>query len=627
MLMKWLLRLCALGLWMGFFILPVHAIEDAIIRAFTIDLTIDENGRVEVHQELDVEFFVPSRGIYAFIPQTYDMTWSIDGNDLQRSYYIPVRNVNVLDEPYLVETDAFDNVLIRIGDPEVSFTGLKTYTYSYTMQLRDLDLDGRQFIYLNLVGDGWELPIELVNFSIRFPKRFDADPIFYQGRFGSTDLAELNSTLKDLSLSGTLSTGLNPHEALTLFVDVDDDYFTFILPPNLSWLWLSLSLALSGLIIFLFKRYGQDDKAVDTVEFNPIDGLSSAQAGYIYDGSVEVKDVLSLMIEWAHKGYMKIVDDEDKGFTLVKLRDPDDADIRAEKILFEQLFDQRSEVRESDLKYRFYTSLQHAQNGIQSHFAMHKTRRIYSRTASLIKALLALIHLIPLALMIYTMHLRISFRSDTSLVYAALFWAFGSALSLAFIVLIKRWPSLKLFSRSSLVFVLGLLSSIFGLVYYVLSVTIDLTILQFFLSLILMSLNIGFISVMDKRTPLGTHYYGRILGLKRFIESAEKEKLELLVEEDPSYFYKILPYAYVLNVSDVWSKRFESIAIQAPDWYVSSQRFNTLIFMRSMNHTLASLRSAMTSVPRSSGRGGGSFSGGGGGFSGGGFGGGGGGRW
>jgi uncharacterized membrane protein len=103
----------------------------------------------------------------------------------------------------------------------------------------------------------------------------------------------------------------------------------------------------------------------------------------------------------------------------------------------------------------------------------------------------------------------------------------------------------------------------------------------------------------------------------------------MLVKDDPEYFYKILPYAYVLNVSDVWSKKFESIAIPQPSWYASSTPgyFNSFLFMNSMNHTLGTMNRAMTSAPRSRGGGGGFGGGGGGGFSGGGFGGGGGGHW
>ena len=80
------------------------------------------------------------------------------------------------------------------------------------------------------------------------------------------------------------------------------------------------------------------------------------------------------------------------------------------------------------------------------------------------------------------------------------------------------------------------------------------------------------------------------------------------------YFYNILPYAYVLGVSDAWIKQFEGIAIAPPDWYESADTFDYYRFNRSLNRTIHSASRVMNSIPQSSG---GSSSGGG--FSGGGF--------
>ena len=135
-------------------------------------------------------------------------------------------------------------------------------------------------------------------------------------------------------------------------------------------------------------------------------------------------------------------------------------------------------------------------------------------------------------------------------------------------------------------------------------------------------------NAMPKRTKYGNEMLGRIKGFKDFLETAEKEKLEAMVLKYPTYFYDILPYTYVLGVSDKWISKFESIAMQAPDWYDSPNGFDSINFGRFIDNTMTSASRAMTSRPSSS-SGGGSSSGGfsGGGFSGGGSGGGGGGSW
>jgi uncharacterized membrane protein len=128
-----------------------------------------------------------------------------------------------------------------------------------------------------------------------------------------------------------------------------------------------------------------------------------------------------------------------------------------------------------------------------------------------------------------------------------------------------------------------------------------------------------------KRTKFGDEILAKTLGFKNFIEKAEKDRINTLVNEDPEYFYKILPYAMVLGVTDQWARQFEDIAIDEPSWYVNntSRRFSTVYFVSHLNNTTASISKNMTASPSQSSSGSSS----GGGFSGGGSGGGGGGGW
>ena len=73
-----------------------------------------------------------------------------------------------------------------------------------------------------------------------------------------------------------------------------------------------------------------------------------------------------------------------------------------------------------------------------------------------------------------------------------------------------------------------------------------------------------------------------------------------VVMKDPSYFYNILPYTYVLDVSDKWIKKFESITLQAPSWYDSPTTFDIVSFNSFMNNTMTSAQKSMSSSPYSS---------------------------
>ena len=125
------------------------------------------------------------------------------------------------------------------------------------------------------------------------------------------------------------------------------------------------------------------------------------------------------------------------------------------------------------------------------------------------------------------------------------------------------------------------------------------------------------IKYMPKRNEYGTEILGKLKGFKNFLETAEKEKLEALVEKEPTYFYNILPYTYVLGVSSKWIKKFEDMNIEPPNWYSGYNDFNMHSFGSFMDSTMKSAQSVMSSSPGDSSSGG-SFSSGGGGSSGGG---------
>lgn len=100
---------------------------------------------------------------------------------------------------------------------------------------------------------------------------------------------------------------------------------------------------------------------------------------------------------------------------------------------------------------------------------------------------------------------------------------------------------------------------------------------------------------MPKRTSFGLEILGKIRGFKRFLKVVEKQKLEVLVMENPTYFYDILPYAYVLGLSDKWIKKFETITLEEPNWYSGRSDFSINTFNKSINNTMKEATSAMTS--------------------------------
>ena len=86
-------------------------------------------------------------------------------------------------------------------------------------------------------------------------------------------------------------------------------------------------------------------------------------------------------------------------------------------------------------------------------------------------------------------------------------------------------------------------------------------------------INVYFTFIMKRKTEYGETVIAKVKGFKNFLETAEKEKLEALVLENPNYFYSILPYTYVLNISKKWMEKFENIPI--PEMNMGTYDFNS----------------------------------------------------
>lgn len=387
---------------------------------------------------------------------------------------------------------------------------------------------------------------------------------------------------------------------------------------------------------------------VETVEFYPPKGFNSLEVGFLYKGKAENQDVISLLIYLANEGYIKISEIEEKmlfskrkGFKITKLKEYD-GNNKNEKIFLKGLFtknclyfdeveeestDSINEVTSMDLYNKFYVIMRDILFNIND---KKNKNKIFEKSAS--GKTIFIILMIIATYCLITIPPIYAYGEPDILLPALLSTGVG------FSVMFKM-----LFGGTQTIYVNGrathssIGTKLFGLVLGGMlggvpwAVMVLPTLLQDFTYLvgyiIGLSCVLGMIICIEylpKRTPYGNEMLGKLKGFKNFLETAEKDRLEAMVMQDPAYFYRILPFTYVLGVSDKWIKKFETISLQAPSWYDSPTGFSVATFKTFMNNTMTSAQSVMSSSPSSDSSSGGSS---GGGSSGGGSGGGGGGSW
>ena len=620
---------------------------DYVIDKYDINVVVNENNTLDITEKITAFFNVPKHGIFRTIPLKNKIT-RLDGTTSTNRAQIS--NLSV-DKEYSTSREN-GNYKIKIGSARHNLMGEQTYVIKYKYNLGKDPMKDYDELYYNLIGNEWDTVIGNVSFTITMPKEFDSSMLgFSSGDYGSTANDKIKYNVNENTIIGSYNGVLNAGDALTVRCELPEGYFVGAgLSVNITdYLTFIIPIIFLGIAILLWYKFGRDNQVVETVEFYPPEGFNSLEIGFLYKGKANSQDVTSLLIYLANKGYLKISETEEKslfskskGFKITKLKEYDGNNIN-EQLFLNGLFNKKTsftslfsknmespnniidEVTSMELCDRFYITMDKIISNINN---KENRNKIFEKSASSKKIFIILMIIITYCLI--TIPPIINNGEPRMLPVAILFPGIGFTLMFS-----------MLFGEKETIYVNGratnssIANKLFGLVWGVLFGGMPLVfmvlpaLLQDSIYLIGYFIGLGCVlgmviclKYLPKRTQYGNEILGKIKGFRNFLVTAEKDRLEAMVMQDPTYFYNILPYTCVLGVSDKWIKKFESIATQAPTWYDSPNAFDMVVFGSFLNTTMSSAQNVMSSSP-SSDSGGSS----GGGSSGGGSGGGGGGSW
>lgn len=604
--------------------------HDYVIDKYDVNIKVNENNSFDITETITAYFNKPKHGIYRTIPLNNTIK-RLDGTTSYNRAH--VRNLSVNDD-YTKSTEN-RNLKLKIGSANTAHTGEKTYVIKYNYNLGKDPIKDYDELYYNIIGNEWDTVIGNVTFTVTMPKEFDQSKLgFSSGIKNSTDNSKIDYSVDENKISGSYNGILGVGEGITIRCELPEGYFIIPKINPLNYILYLIPIISLLISIFIWYIFGRDDKAIETVEFYPPEGFNSLEVGFLYKGEADSQDVISLLIYLANKGYIKITETEDKKlltqnkeFKITKLKDYDGTN-ENERLFLEGLFkikNSANEVTLESLYNNFYTTTNTILSNIND---KENKNKIFEKMLASNKIFIILMIIITFCLI--TIPPIYLYGDPENLLLDLLGPGIGFTIATHIIMdgnknlYVNGKPTTSRLAPIILGLALGagfggvpwaslvlpaLIEDQFYLIYYVIGI----------ICIIGMVICIKY---LPKRTPYGNEMLGKIKGFKSYLETAEKEKLEAMVLQNPTYFYDILPYTYVLGVSDKWIKKFESITLRAPEWYDSDSPFDMLSFNTFMNSTMNSARSAMTSSPSSS-----SSSSSGGGMSGGGSGGGGGGSW
>lgn len=601
------------------------------ISAFHVDIDVDEQNVLEIQETITIQPQESMRGIIRAIPIYQKVAFEENGKEYALNYKTEISNIQANETSYIYEENGF--VLIRLGSENLWFNSSKTYTINYTLNLGDDRISEFDQFYFNVIGTDWDAPISNISFKITMPKALSAgkEMFVYSGEYGSANEESFAVDSNLITFEYLYSGSLNAYEGLSVRLRLEKGYFDFSINQTIAWTLSVIALAvLIVLLLWFVNKLLKTKKQIVTpvLMFSSPDDLPPSELGYIIDGVVDNQDITSLIIYWAEKGFLKISEDKKK-YTLIKLKDMEESGYQ--KVMFNKIFETAEAVKLEDIGENIYMQVYTAKSQIKAKY--EKTQfDIKNKNSKNLFAFLA----VAIVTAVTTTLLRVSVEPYYQLGVAILgIISLGLAHLFMHQEKIRFKKSLDQHKDKTMLYMLPILAIWILMAVLSFNFYFDKLLLSF-LVLIPATIIMLLAFKLAIRKDEGLELFGQVLGFKQFISYTEKDRIKMLAKEDPQMFYSVLPYAYVLGVSDEWINKFEGVALNAPSWYESTSHFGIFdyLIMRSIfNSIMLSSITQMSYTPanlnshNTRGKGGGGFGGLGGGFTGGGFGGGGGRGW
>ena len=611
-------RICTLffSLLLGLsFCLPALAAAQEQITSYQTTAEIQADSTVRITERIAYDFGSElKRGIYRDI----DTVKKIGG----QTYRLELSDIEVVGgtgEVYEMELlNRSEGVRLNIGGDIPHWTGVTIFEIRYTIAGLLVFNENSDTLLLDVIGFDWGVPILESQAKIVLPESVESRALDFEcfsGQSGSTNTCDEvlldNSTESssesinqitvkhygELGNNAGMSIGLTFPKGL-----VAETPATEIESIPLLFLFL---LGLSILpLIYAARHFYKESKVPLTLpivrQYDGPKNISLFEAGLILKHGYRTSHLAASIIDLAQRGYLKIVhyqkqvlSNKTSEYLYVQLRTGEDL-LELDKELFTALFAKGfliSKEKALEALRVDETIPESIVRDITSAVAVTKVSKLKNKFSTSLLRMSTLAKTMAIQNTVFVEDFDTARGNAVSKLFTHILYTIASVIGL-FIVLIQLYSE-RSFDTVGLVFV---------------GVVIVGTFLLLLISF--------FIYRLPKLSPKGVAIKEHLLGLKEYMEVAEKERMEFHFdpEKNPELFEKLLPYALLLGMEQRWTKHLEKLDYQ-PNWYHSSsgQPFSA-VALRSVVSSMSSSTRTSTRTSRTRvGSAGGGFGGGGGG--------------
>ena len=405
--------------------------------------------------------------------------------------------------------------------------------------------NGPMMLNLPLLS-GFSYPIDDLQIKITFAGEVSGEPDFISGYYQSNTMSILKSRVEGNVVHGSAK-DLMDHESLSLTMEVDEQMFPDaakrVRVLSLADVAVALAAALAAVYYLLFFRPKLPKRRP---RVTAPDGVTPGNTPlWLRGGRV---DFSMMVVTWAQLGYLRIQVDDSGRVLLHKRMEMGNERSGFEYKCYRNLFGRRRVV---DGTGYHYAQLCRMINKKRPQFKEVYRKSFGNphvfRVLCMLPGTLGGI-LVAIGFADHSVFLRI-FMAVLMTVLSALIHRMGAGI----------W------GRNRLKLYIGLGASALWLLLGILSGKWMSAVL-----LILFQTVAGFAgSLGGKRTDPGQQALEQLMGLRRYMCTASKSELQMMLKQNPSYFHDMAPYALAMNADEAFARRFGRLRLPECTWLVS----------------------------------------------------------
>ena len=491
-------------------------------------ITVSADGRCQVSTTIRIHFAEPASRLTFPLPKDAQNV-SVNGSS--------VRTYTSATDPDVVLAD-LSSLNGITGDYQLMFS----YTLPDVIRTEQsqnngiLLNEGKLVMEIPLLS-GFEYPVDALSFSVTMPGEVKTKPTFTSTYMQSSVESRINTIIGGQLINGSTTRGMQDREKVSLMMDVPEEMFPGKLllqrtgnPEIIPMIGFGV-LALIYWMIFM-----RTWPVFRHPRSTPIEGMTAGEMGCRLTAAGV--DLTMMVFTWAQLGYLRILVDKKGRVILEKRMDMGNERGETENRAFRNLFGREDFVDATGVRYaKLCRSMEETVSCI---------KEMYTKRAGNVK----IFRMLGCAISLFCGICFGMNMAKTQLPQVLLSILFAT------IGVVTAWgiqgAMYKIHVRGKVPLYIG---SVCGLLWILISLLVGQWIMG--LSVVAGQYLIGLMAAYGgRRSELGIAHAGDVLGLRQYLRKLDDKQVKRLLDNNPDYFFDMLPIAIALGVDTKFAKAF-----------------------------------------------------------------------